>query len=106
MRWTLALVSSRLQPSGDPDPAGLWHGVGWLCLILQACKVNLLWLPDCVLLEFLRSKTLLLCNDFVLECKGLLPTFVTHSWRVLWGYPPVLAARNVLLSLQAEFLKI
>lgn len=45
----LALVTTRLQPSGDPDPAGLWHGVGWLCLILQACKAKLLWLPDCVL---------------------------------------------------------
>lgn len=37
------------EPSSDPDPAGPCRGVGWLCLILQACKAKLLWLPDSVL---------------------------------------------------------
>lgn len=69
-----------------------------------------------------KTKTLLLCNDFLLECKGLKVVTVillevgrgketlTHHFYIFMetalGLPPVLAARSELLSLQVNFLKV
>lgn len=54
LRWGLALVTTKLQHSSDPDPAGLWvqFSVGGLCFILHVCEAKLLWLSDCVLQKF------------------------------------------------------